>query len=80
MIDMKASNAKLRSRAQKMVVKILGVSDRVARDLLVAEDFSVRRAIIRHCTALSGRALTEYMQHNPRTIRSLVEDANQVPD
>lgn len=80
MIDMKASNAKLRSRAQQMVVQILGVSDRVARDLLVAEDFSVRRAIIRHCTALSGRALTEYMQHNSRTIRSLVEDANQVPD
>ena len=46
MVDLQASNAKLRDRAERIVREVCGVTGDVARDLLLAADGSVKVAIV----------------------------------
>ena len=46
MVDLQASNAKLRDRAERIVCEVCGVTDAEARDLLRAADGSVKLAIV----------------------------------
>jgi N-acetylmuramic acid 6-phosphate etherase len=46
MVDLQASNAKLRGRAERIVCEVCGVTEAEARDLLRAADGSVKLAIV----------------------------------
>jgi N-acetylmuramic acid 6-phosphate etherase len=45
-VDLQASNAKLRDRAERIVCEVCGVTAEDARDLLRAADGSVKLAIV----------------------------------
>jgi N-acetylmuramic acid 6-phosphate etherase len=59
MVDLQASNAKLRDRAERIVREVCGVTADAARDLLAAADGSVKVAIVMnklHVSATTARA------------------------
>lgn len=62
MVEMKASNDKLRQRAQRMVAEITGCDMALARRALNATDYSIKHAIL-YCDGVQGpeaeRLLTE---------------------
>ena len=53
MVDLKATNAKLRDRAERIVVEVCGVDRARARSLLADAGGSVKTAIVMHMASLS---------------------------
>jgi N-acetylmuramic acid 6-phosphate etherase len=62
MVDLVATNAKLRARALRLVRELTGLSDEEAREVLSAADGSVKTAVVmarRHLNASEARTLLE---------------------
>lgn len=64
MIDMRASNKKLRQRAQFIVTSILGCSEAESQRLLEHHHYEIRRALVAHLTGKSGAALDQALIEN----------------
>lgn len=64
MIDMKASNEKLRKRAQFIVASILGCSEAESKSLLEDHHYEIRRALVAQLTGKSGDDLNQAVIEN----------------
>lgn len=67
MVAMRASNTKLRARAERMLAELTGVSSEVARDTLEATNYDIRTAILMAmCGIDQAEARRRLSQHGGR--------------
>ena len=71
MVDLKATNAKLRERARGIVTEITGIDNKEADEILKAADYQVKEAIImikRGCDLAEAKKLLDENQGDLRSI------------
>ncbi len=71
MVDLKATNAKLRERARGIVTEITGIDNKEADEILKAADYQVKEAIImikRGCDLAEAKSLLDENQGDLRSI------------
>ncbi|MBF8437382.1 N-acetylmuramic acid 6-phosphate etherase [Halanaerobiaceae bacterium Z-7014] len=71
MVDLKATNAKLRERARGIVTEITGIDNKEADEILKAADYQVKEAIImikRGCDLAEAKNLLDESQGDLRSI------------
>jgi N-acetylmuramic acid 6-phosphate etherase len=74
MVDLQASNAKLRDRAERIVSEVCGVMTDEARELLRRADGSVKVAIVMQKLGLDAIAARAALAHEGGVIRRVVKD------
>lgn len=75
MVDLQASNAKLRDRAERIVCEVCGVSAADARDLLRAADGSVKIAIVMKSLNVDAATARAALDAEGGVIRRVVKGA-----
>jgi N-acetylmuramic acid 6-phosphate etherase len=75
MVDLKATNAKLRDRSERIVVEVCGVSRDEARALLTAADKRVKTAIVMQKLGVDRQAAERALAAAGGVIRRVVTDA-----
>ena len=73
MVDLRATNAKLVDRSERIVAEVCGVERGVARDLLARADGVVKRAIVMHFLALDAAAADAALDAAHGVIRRAVQ-------
>ena len=73
MVDLQASNAKLRDRAERIVCEVCGVTADEARALLHAADGSVKLAIVMHKLGIDAAGAREALEKEGGVIRRVVK-------
>jgi len=73
MVDLQASNAKLRDRAERIVSEVCGVEAAEARDLLRAADGSVKLAIVMRKLDIGDSAARAALEQEGGVIRRVVK-------
>lgn len=73
MVDLKVSNDKLRSRAERTVVLATGASEQQAREALAAADGSVKEAILVVSTGLSAEDARERLKRHNGFLRAAIQ-------
>lgn len=73
MVDLQATNAKLRDRAERIVCEVCGVTAAQARDLLRAADGSVKLAIVMQMLNLDSAAARAALENDGGVIRRVVK-------
>ena len=73
MVDLQASNAKLRDRAERIVSEVCGVEAAEARDLLRAADGSVKLAIVMRKLDIGASAARAALEQEGGVIRRVVK-------
>lgn len=74
MVDLRATNEKLRARARRLVQQLAHVSPRRAAELLNACDGEVKTAIVCHCRKVSPDRARELLKEHQGHIRPLLGD------
>jgi N-acetylmuramic acid 6-phosphate etherase len=69
MVDLRASNEKLRDRAARIVSTLVGVSRNEAMNLLQSADGEVKTAIVMHASGLDARQAREILAKNHGNLR-----------
>jgi N-acetylmuramic acid 6-phosphate etherase len=72
MVDLQASNAKLRDRAERIVCEVCGVTHATAHDLLMAADGSVKLAIVMSKLGLDAAAARAALATEGGVVRRVV--------
>lgn len=72
MVDLKATNAKLKDRSERIVAEVCGVARDVARDVLVASGGSVKVAIVMHRLGVDREAAERRLNDAGGVIRRVV--------
>jgi N-acetylmuramic acid 6-phosphate etherase len=72
MVDLVATNAKLRRRALRLVCQLSGVEERRARDLLAAANGRVKAAIVMGCRGVDAAHAQALLDANGGSLRSLL--------
>ena len=75
MVDLKASNNKLRDRAERIVIEVTGVSRSRARSLLAQARNSTKTAILMHLGELSCGSANELLKQFEGSLRKAVDNA-----
>lgn len=75
MVDLRATNQKLRDRSERIVVEVAGVSREEARALLAAATGSVKTAIVMHKLGVDREAAERALAAAGGVIRRVVPDA-----
>src|SRR6185312_14542465 len=75
MVDLQASNAKLRDRAERIVCEVCGVTAEEARDVLRAADGSVKLAIVMKKLGLGAPDARAALAREGGVIRRVVKGA-----
>jgi N-acetylmuramic acid 6-phosphate etherase len=73
MVDLQASNAKLRDRAERIVSEVCGVDADAARDLLSAADGSVKLAIVMQKLSVDVAGARTALENEGGVIRRVVK-------
>jgi N-acetylmuramic acid 6-phosphate etherase len=76
MVNLNASNYKLKERVKRMVMEVTGLSYSEAEELAERADGDVRIAIIMQKTGLSRKEAAEYMKQAGGNIRKVIEQHN----
>ena len=75
MVDLKATNEKLRDRSERIVAEVCGVSREKARELLAAADKRVKTAIVMHKLGVDRDGALRALANAGGVIRRVVADA-----
>jgi N-acetylmuramic acid 6-phosphate etherase len=75
MIDLKATNVKLKFRALHMVMNVCGVSEQEATTLLTAANMRVKTAIVMHSLGVSAAEAEEQINKAGGVVRRIITDA-----
>jgi N-acetylmuramic acid 6-phosphate etherase len=75
MVDLRATNNKLKDRSERIVVEVCGVSRDEARDLLDRADKSVKTAIVMQKLGVSRKEAEEALARAGGVIRRAIPDA-----
>ena len=75
MVDLKATNEKLKDRSERIVAEVCGVSREEARALLAAADRRVKTAIVMYKLGVDRAAAEQALAAAGGTIRRVVTDA-----
>jgi N-acetylmuramic acid 6-phosphate etherase len=75
MVDLRATNAKLRSRSERIVAEVSGVSRPEARRLLDAADGRVKIAIVMHALSIDREEAERRLEASGGVIRRVVPGA-----
>ena len=75
MVDLKATNDKLRDRSERIVVEVCDVSRERARELLAAADKRVKTAIVMHKLGVDREGALRALDEAGGVIRRVVADA-----
>jgi N-acetylmuramic acid 6-phosphate etherase len=75
MVDLRATNNKLKDRSERIVVEVCGVSRDEARDLLAAADKSVKTAIVMQKLGLGRDEALSRLEQAGGIIRRAIPDA-----
>jgi N-acetylmuramic acid 6-phosphate etherase len=75
MVDLRATNNKLKDRSERIVIEVCGVSREAARSLLNAADKSVKTAIVMHKLGLDREGALAALEKAGGVIRRAVPDA-----
>jgi N-acetylmuramic acid 6-phosphate etherase len=75
MVDLRATNNKLKDRSERIVVEVCGVSREEARELLEAADKSVKTAIVMQKLRLDREGALAALEHAGGVIRRAIPDA-----
>jgi N-acetylmuramic acid 6-phosphate etherase len=75
MVDLRATNNKLKDRSERIVVEVCGVSREEARDLLARADKSVKTAIVMQKLGVSREAAENALARAGGVIRRAIPDA-----
>jgi len=75
MIDLKATNVKLKRRALNMVMEVCGVSESEATELLAASNNRVKTAIVMHSLGVSAEEAERQIDQAGGVIRKIVSIA-----
>lgn len=75
MVDLRATNNKLRDRSERIVIEVCGVSRDEARALLEAADKSVKTAIVMQKLGVDRAAALEALEQAGGVIRRAIPDA-----
>jgi N-acetylmuramic acid 6-phosphate etherase len=75
MVDLRATNAKLVDRSERIVAEVCGVSREEARTLLAAADRSVKTAIVMQKLGVDREAALAALAAAGGVIRRVVADA-----
>ena len=75
MVDLKATNDKLRDRAERMVITLCGGSRDDARELLVRADGSVKLALMMHKLGVSSDEARAKLEQAGGVVRRVIPDA-----
>jgi len=73
MVDLQATNAKLRDRAERIVCEVSGLDASQARDLLRAADGSVKLAIVMNALGVDSTAARAAREKEGGVIRRVVK-------
>ena len=75
MVDLRATNNKLKDRSERIVIEVCGVSRERARDLLEAADKSVKTAIVMHKLGVDRAGALDALERAGGVIRRAIPDA-----
>jgi N-acetylmuramic acid 6-phosphate etherase len=75
MVDLRATNNKLKDRSERIVIEVCGVSRDEARELLDAADKSVKTAIVMQKLGVDRAAALERLANAGGVIRRAIPDA-----
>jgi N-acetylmuramic acid 6-phosphate etherase len=75
MVDLRATNNKLKDRSERIVIEVCGVSRDEARELLDAADKSVKTAIVMQKLGVDRDAALERLEKAGGVIRRAIPDA-----
>ena len=75
MVDLTATNEKLRDRSERIVVEVCGVSREEARELMVASGRRVKTAIVMQKLGVDCAAAEAALERGGGVIRRVVPDA-----
>ncbi len=75
MVDLRATNNKLKDRSERIVVEVCGVSSEEARELLAQADESVKTAIVMQKLKVSREAAEDALARAGGVIRRAIPDA-----
>lgn len=74
MIDVVASNIKLRRRAERIVSEVCGIDTQIAAELLAQVDYHPRRAILMYELQINAQQATDMVQQHPNsTLDSMLD-------
>ncbi len=73
MVDLKATNAKLKERARRIVSEITGIDNEKADEFLKAADYQVKEAIIMIKRECDLKEAKELLDDNQGDLRSIIE-------
>lgn len=75
MVDLRATNAKLQDRSERIVIEVTGLSREEARALLVAADGRVKRALVMHALGVDAATADARLAEKGGVIRRVVPNA-----
>lgn len=75
MVDLRATNNKLKDRSERIVIEVCGVSRKEARELLDAADKSVKTAIVMQKLGVDRATALERLENAGGVIRRAIPDA-----
>jgi N-acetylmuramic acid 6-phosphate etherase len=75
MVDMRATNVKLRDRSERILMEVCDVTREAARDLLAASGGIVKTAIVMHYLGVGREEADERLAKNGGVIRRVLERA-----
>ena len=76
MVDLKATNAKLRDRSERIIVELTGLSRRQARRLLAEARGEVKAAVVMHVRGLGYRAARRRLAEADGFLRAALADTD----
>ncbi|MGG4608644.1 N-acetylmuramic acid 6-phosphate etherase [Providencia sp. Me31A] len=77
MIDVVASNIKLRRRAERIVSEVCGIDTQIAAELLAQVDYHPRRAILMYELQINAQQATDMVQQHPNTTLDSMLDTHR---
>ena len=75
MVDLRATNNKLKDRSERIVMEVCGITRERARDLLEAADKSVKTAIVMHKLGVDRQGALAALERAGGVIRRAIPDA-----
>ena len=75
MVDLRATNNKLKDRSERIVIEVCGVTRERARELLDAADKSVKTAIVMHKLGVDRDGALAALERAGGVIRRAIPDA-----
>lgn len=80
MVDLQASNAKLRERGERIIMEVLGVPRAAAREALAGADGKVRTAIVMVHDSLDAAGAEARLVEHDRRLRAIVGPPPEIID